>query len=106
MYTVLTLDEFGYPVGGVPVQLALLSGDGALPTAVTTGDHGVGQVFYTAGRKPGLVAVRAITDEDMAEVGVLQGPVSLASFPVSGTEAEVGLRAFWQGIVGELRVPR
>ena len=39
MVTVLTLDEYGYPVGNIVVDLKVVGGDGTLPAQVTTDDQ-------------------------------------------------------------------
>ena len=43
--TVVTVDEFGYPVANVPVTLSVKQGDGTIPTAVTTAHPAIGQAF-------------------------------------------------------------
>lgn len=102
---VLTLDGDGYPVAEVPVTLALLQGEAKLPTKVTTDASGMGQVFLTAGRKPGLLRMRATVGagnaERFTEIAMVQGVVDLgvARLPVSGTPADVATVSAWTDLV-------
>ena len=61
MVTVLTLDEYGYPVGNIAVGLKVVDGDGTLPAQVTTDGSGMAQVHFTAGRvRPGCASQPAL----------------------------------------------
>jgi len=105
----LAVDEFGYPVADVPLQLTLLRGDGKLPTKVTTGPTGIAQVQYTAGREIGLVKLMVEAGDRATQVGLLQLPPELAPglhLPFSGTPAEAALEASWRPIVQSTRLER
>ena len=107
--TLLAVDEFGYPVADVPLQLTLLRGDGKLPTKVTTGPTGIAQVQYTAGREIGLVKLMVEAGDRATQVGLLQLPPELAPglhLPFSGTPAEAALEASWRPIVQSTRLER
>jgi hypothetical protein len=109
MLTVVAADEFGYPVAGVPVTLEIISGDGSLPSTVTTNDAGIGQVYYTAGRGAGLVSIRATASGRQASAAVLQAPASVAAaleLPRSGSQASLALRDAWASIVQVQRIER
>jgi len=106
--TIVTLDEFGYPVANVPVSLSL-SGEGSIPASVTTDESGLAQVNYTAGRAAGLVRVNAkagnvggATAIQLA-MGVTQSALLEQG---SGTQATLDAYAAWRKIVTELRVDR
>jgi hypothetical protein len=107
MVTVLTLDEFGYPVPNVPVALQL-DGDGQLPASVTTNANGIGQVFYTAGRSADLVRINATAGDHQGGTAILQAPANVAKvdLPISGSADNVALDKKWAAIVGGLRVER
>ncbi|MFZ5480407.1 MAG: hypothetical protein ACOZNI_26830 [Myxococcota bacterium] len=108
MFTVATLDEFGYPVPGVEVELKLVAGDGSLPERVTTGPDGIAPVYYTAGRKTGFVGVDALAGDRAAGASMVQAPpeVTLPALPVAGSAATRALLDDWKGTIAELRVER
>lgn len=109
LVTVLTLDEFGYPVAGVPVALQVAQGDAGLPTSLTTDDSGIGQVTLTAGRGAGVVRIQATAAGQGGATAVLQSPVPVAQDLVasaSGSAATQDLSLGWRRIVTELRVGR
>ena len=97
---VLTLDAFGHPVGGVPVQLSITQGDAAIPAAVTTDESGIGVVPLTAGRTPGAVRVAAAAGTHQGQALLLQGPRGLQTrqLPVSGTAASQAVQANWDAL--------
>ena len=106
--TVVTVDEFGYPVPDVDVNLKIETGDGTLQPAVRTNDGGVGQVFYTSGRGAGMVRIRARSGNRTGITAFVQGPPSLRGLdvPPSGGPAERQLTNTWERLVVPLRVPR
>ncbi len=109
MITVVAVDEFGYPVAGVPVDLKLVSGDGSLPSSKTTNDAGIAQVYYTAGRGAGLVSVQASANGRTGAAAFMQVPTATAAeleLPRSGTDASLALRDAWAAIVQVLRIER
>jgi len=108
MLTLLALDEFGYPVPGVPVAVTVDVGDGAIPAEVTTNTSGVAQVYYTAGRSPHVVRIRATARDRSAAVNLMQVPpeVPELDLPTSGSQATVALIQGWQSIVTGLTIPR
>lgn len=108
MLTVATVDEFGYPVANVPVALKLLQGDGTVPASATTNDHGIAQVYYTAGRKNGFVAIEAMAGEQAAAAALVQAPaeVALPDLPVSGAKPIAALADEWAASLAGLRIER
>lgn len=109
MLTVLCLDEFGYPVTGVPLELDVTEGDGMLPAKATTDDAGVAQVYYTTGREPGLVRVEARAQGQSGGAPLIQLPPevipALDRFPVSGPQSVVDGTTAWMATVNHLFVP-
>ena len=108
MLTLMTVDAYGYPVAGVPVRLFLEAGDGSLPKDATSDEQGLIRVFYTAGRKPGLIRVRANAGQSSAVVAFLQGPpvVSSRILPRSGSPIERRLAEMWSKTVGRISISR
>lgn len=108
LITVATLDEFGYPVPNQEVMLKLSLGDGTLPTTTKTNAEGLAQVYYTAGRKNGLVTVNATVGDLAAGTSLIQAPVGLAlpTIPFSGSKLLAGLAGEWQGSLASARVER
>lgn len=108
MLTVLTLDEFGYPVPSVPVALQLERGDGSIPGTVTTNVNGIGQVFYTAGRKADLIRIRATAGDHVTGIAMMQVPNNgpKLELPRSGTVDARALVEKWKPIVTSIRIER
>lgn len=105
--TVVTLDVFGYPVANSPVRLVLESGDGTLPSELTTDENGIGQVFYTAGDEQRVVRIRAEAGRGSAATAILQGDNALerVSVPVSGSADQIAITEAWAKSLGGLRIP-
>ncbi len=108
MVTVVSVDEFGYPVPNVAVNLKLTQGDGALPATATTGADGLAQVHYTAGRKAGIVSIEAQSGDAVSAVSLAQVPdeLALAGLPIAGSRVEAALVNEWGAALGELRIER
>jgi hypothetical protein len=109
MITIVAADEFGYPVADVPVKLTIVSGDGSLPATTTTGPGGIVEVYYTSGRKTGLVHIEARTGIHTAGFTIIQGPANLAEklrIPRSGTDLDSRLLSSWTPLVRTLRIER
>lgn len=109
MLTVLTLDEFGYPVVGVPLKVSLVQGDGKVPQQGKTNDSGVSQIYYTAGRAAGLVTIKVEAGDHTGTVSLLQAPAGVATaatLPPSGSDAGLKLNAAWRNIIQTVRVER
>lgn len=108
LLTIATLDEFGYPVPNVPVDVRVLSGDGSLPSSATTNADGIARIYYTAGRKNGFVGIEARVGERNAGVSIVQAPPSLAlpELPVAGAASVKALADEWAGAIAGLRVDR
>jgi hypothetical protein len=106
--TVVTVDEFGYPVPDVEVKFKIESGDGTIQQAVRTNEGGVGQVAYTAGRGAGLVRLRAASGNRTGVAYVVQGPVVLQgiALPSPGGSREVAVTEAWRQLITPLRVQR
>jgi hypothetical protein len=100
--TVLSLDEYGYPVGNVPVSLKMVTGQGSVPAQATTDSSGMAQVHFTAGRKVGLVRVAATANGNTAVIPLLLAPDKIAEgyvLPPSGTSADIVLFNAWRKII-------
>lgn len=109
MLTVVSVDEFGYPVADVPIAVKVLSGDGSIPSTATTNSAGIAQVYYTAGRNPGIIQIEVRTGNHVGGAALLQAPPEIASglrMPRSGTTAELKLLDEWSAIVRTVKVER
>jgi len=108
LITVATVDEYGYPVPSVNVNLRLVNGDGALPASTSTGPDGLAQIYYTSGRKNTVVTAEASSGDLAAATTLLQIPPALAvpDLPVSGPKAAAGLVEEWANSLGTLRIER
>jgi len=109
MVTVLTLDEYGYPVGNVAVALKVVDGDGTLPAQVTTDASGMAQVHFTAGRGAGLTRIAATAQGESAMIPMLLAPDQVATsyaLPASGTAQDITLYEAWRRIIQTARLER
>lgn len=108
LITVATVDEYGYPVPSINVNLRLTTGDGSLPASTTTGPDGLAQIYYTSGRKNTLVAAEASAGDLVANTSLLQVPATLAvpDLPISGSKAVGALIEEWAASLGALRIER
>jgi len=109
LLTILTLDEYGYPVNGVPLDLAVRRGDGSLPKKATTDEAGVAQVYYTTGRDSGLIHIEALAAGQSGGVALMQLPPGVApgleGLPLSGPADLLSATAAWAPIVTRLNIP-
>ncbi len=109
MLSIFSLDQLGYPTSQVPLDITIQAGDGSIPTAATTDDYGLAQVYYTAGREPGLVRISVSSGSHSSAIALLQAPagtVSLATLPRSGTPATLSNIARWSASVTGLDIQR
>ncbi len=108
MVTIVSVDEYGYPVPNVAVAVKLTTGDGTMPQQATTNGEGLAQVFYTAGRKPGLVTFEVSAGDLLAAAALAQVPEALAlpTLPIAGSKADAGLVAEWDRALSEVRIER
>lgn len=108
LLTVATVDEYGYPVANVPVNLKLLSGDGSVPASATTAADGTVQVYYTAGRKAQTVSIEATAHDATAAVTVVQTPaeVVLPALPTVASKEVAALIDEWAAAISPLRIER
>jgi hypothetical protein len=109
MLTILTLDEFGYPVSDQDLEIQRVQGDGSIPETARTDSAGIAQVYYTAGRTPGVVQIQVQSAGHTAAVGLLQLPTGAAeqlTLPPSGSQTHLEMAAAWSAIVGFKRVER
>ncbi len=108
LLTVATVDQYGYPVANVPVNLKLLSGDGTVPATATTGADGTAQVYYTAGRKAQSIAIEATANDATAAVTVVQTPTSvvLPELPTVATKEVAAMIDEWAAAIAPLRLER
>jgi len=109
MITVLTLDEYGYPVANVPIKVAVTQGDGKVPIQGKTNDTGVAQIYYTSGRTAGVATLEITAGDHSGAVALLQAPPGVATglvMPPSGADTTLKLANAWHGIVKSARVER
>ncbi len=109
--TILSLDEFGYPVADTDLALTLKSGDGQLPKSTRTDSTGMAQVTYTASRTPGLVHVEVVGQGVTRGTGIIQLPVNAPDFDLdpqllAPTTARASALEQWSPIVIRAVVPR
>ncbi len=109
MMTVLTLDEYGYPVSNVTVNLGVITGEGSLPAQTTTDASGVGQVHFTAGRKAGIVRISASAGAHSSVTPILLAPDKVAAdyaLVPSGSAHTVNTYNAWRKIIQTARLER
>ena len=109
MLTILSLDEYGYPVGNVPVALKVAAGSGSIPAQATTDASGMAQVHYTAGRRAGLARISATAAGQTTSIPILLAPDSIAAgytLPASGTAQRIALYNAWRQIIQPSRLER
>ncbi len=108
MVTIVSVDEYGYPVPNVPVAVKLTTGDGTMPQQATTNGEGLAQVFYTAGRKAGLVTFEVSAGDLLAAAALAQVPEALAlpTLPIAGSKVDATLVGEWDKALSEVRVER
>ena len=96
--TALALDAYGLPVSGVPLTLTVIQGDGELPGAATTDARGRAELYYTAGRRPGLVNLMVTDGARVANAALLQLGDDVApelQLPGAGDPERRALTARW-----------
>ena len=109
--TILTLDEFGYPVADTELVLDLRAGDGQLPKTAKTDASGIAQVTYTAGRTAGPIHIEVQGGGVTRALALLQLPFEAPEFDVdpkllSSTEDRATTFSQWAPIVQRVVVPR
>lgn len=109
LITIVAVDEFGYPVPGVPVDLSVLGDLGNLPDSVTTDSQGLAQVFYTAGRQAGIAHILAKAGAFSSGAAIFQAPQATSPgmvLPMGGSAYHRARNSAWVGIVTQVRVER
>jgi hypothetical protein len=109
LITIVAVDEFGYPVPGVPVDLSVLGDLGNLPDSVKTDSQGLAQVFYTAGRQAGVAHILAKAGSFSSGAAIFQAPAETAPgmlLPMGGSAHNRAWISAWSGIVTQTRVER
>jgi hypothetical protein len=109
MLTILSLDEYGYPVGNVSVALKVTSGEGSLPAKATTDGAGIAQVTFTSGRKAGLARIAATAHGHTTMIPLLLAPEKIAqnyALPRSGSETNIAQYQAWSQIIRSARLER
>jgi hypothetical protein len=109
MLTVLTLDEYGYPVSNIPVDLQVVAGEGSLPAQATTDGSGMVQVHFTAGQKAGIVRIAAKAGGTSSVTPLLLAPDKVAkdyALAASGSEHTVATYNAWRKIIQTARLER
>lgn len=109
LITIVAVDEFGYPVPGIPVDLSVLGDLGNLPDSVKTDSQGLAQVFYTAGRQAGVAHILAKAGTFSSGAAIFQAPVDTSPgmvLPMGGSANNRAWISAWSGIVSQTRVER
>lgn len=108
LITVVSVDANGYPVPNTDVTLSFLGASGSLPDRVTTNEHGVGTVFFTAGRNAGLVRLLAVAGASRTTLAFLQSPplTTPVSLPTTGTEEDIAEIQAWREVVTQTHIKR
>jgi len=109
LITIVAVDEFGYPVPGIKVDLGVLGEIGSLPDTVTTDSQGLAQVFYTAGRQAGIAHIVAKAGDFSTGAAIIQAPADALSgliLPTAGNRTNKDWVSAWSGIVTQTRVER
>lgn len=109
MLTILSLDEYGYPVGNVPIALKVMGGSGSIPAQATTDASGMAQVHFTSGRKVGLARIAATAHGHTTMIPMLLAPDQIAagySLPASGTATRIAQYKAWRNIIQSARLER
>ena len=109
MITILTVDEFGYPVTNVPVGLSVEDGDGTMTAVVETDGSGMAQTRYTAGKELGVSHILASSNGVTGAAGILQlsNPATMTTeLPFSGTAEAQELHRSWEPLVLPHRIER
>lgn len=90
---IITIDQYGYPVANVPVELSAITGDGRLSGNVTTDGGGVAIATYTAGKDAAIVTIRAEAQGRVGSGALVQSaatlslpPLTPSSSPLVGTQ--------------------
>jgi len=76
--TVVARDARDLPVRELPLKLTVLRGDGTVPATATTDASGVAEIFFTAGRAPGLVGILVEGGGRYANLDIIQLPDDVA----------------------------
>jgi len=105
--SILSVDQYGYPVADQPVTLRLNSGDGRLPSEVRTNSSGLATVTYAAGTKTGAVDIEARSGDLHGGATLIQAPASVQiDLPVSGSQIYAQQDARLQRLVQTVLIPR
>lgn len=102
LITVVTADEFGYPVPNQIVNLKVAAGDGQIGKQVTTDARGIAYAYYTSGTQAGVAQIRANVGDATAAIGMLQLPVGVIpamDLPTSGAQSTVATLEQWNRMV-------
>ena len=109
LVTIVAVDEFGYPVPGVEVDLSVRGDLGSMPDTVTTDSQGLAQVFYTAGRSAGVAHIVAKAGDYSSGTAIFQAPSDTTPgliLPTGGNEMHRAWVDAWNGVVTEVRIER
>lgn len=105
--SVLSVDQFGYPVPDQPVTLRVNAGDGRLPSEVRTDARGLATVTYAAGRTAGPVDIEAKSGGLYGSATLLQVPASVdIDLPASGSASVVSQDERLARLVQTVLIPR
>lgn len=105
--SVLSVDQYGYPVADQPVTLRLNTGDGRLPSEVRTDARGLATVTYGAGTTAGAVDIEARSGDLYGSATLIQAPANVqVDVPMSGSAVYAAQDARLQRLVQTVVIPR
>jgi len=102
LLNVVSVDQFGYPVAGVPLNISVLSGEGSVPGETTTDDSGLAQIAYTAGDTAGVITLSVTAGDAVGGAALLQFPAGVADdlmLPSGGSSWTRDLSTGWAGVI-------
>ncbi|MFT5583077.1 MAG: hypothetical protein ACI9VR_000654 [Cognaticolwellia sp.] len=105
--SILSVDQFGYPVADQAVTLRLNTGDGRLPSEVRTDSRGLATVTYAAGTNAGAVDIEARSGDLYGGATLIQAPANVQiDLPISGSQVYAQQDARLQRLVQTVVIPR
>jgi hypothetical protein len=108
--TFMVYDQFGYPLSDQKLSLELTSGNGSIPSQVTTNSAGVGQVTYTAGNTAGVTQIQVTSESLTNTFAVLQVPENILNdlneLPRSGVQSDNALEQSLASFINTIRIER
>ena len=110
LVTVISVDQFGYPVGNQKFSIHKEIGDGTLFGEQTTNALGYAHLLFRAGSTEGLNLFELQTELGQSEVGIYQfqntTATSINNVPYSGTKTMMDEHMFWDKAISSQRIDR